>query len=189
MKLGVQKKKFKIWAGRTVFRKSTPNLTITRGKFGSNFEVFWNFFKRPLKVPSLARSVPKPLKVPSLARCVSKPYVGEVGGHQTRHYHRCRPPTSWSSAAKYEVRLLQVNCEWNEIKWWNDEMNEANFGSSIFFETFICFRGGVLKLNCYIGKKVQKNFLMGLKIWWSWGSDFFFQLPRVGRFLDFRPKL
>ena len=49
----------KIWAGRTVFRKSTPNLTITRCKFGSNFEVFWNFFKKPLKVPGLARSVPK----------------------------------------------------------------------------------------------------------------------------------
>ena len=51
----------------------TPNLTITRCKFGSNFEVFWNFFKKPLKVPSLARSVPKPLKVPSLARSVPKP--------------------------------------------------------------------------------------------------------------------
>ena len=30
------------------------------------------FFK-PLKVPSLVRSVPKPLKVPSLARSISKP--------------------------------------------------------------------------------------------------------------------
>ena len=28
---------------------------------------------KPLKVPSLARSVPKPLKVPSLARSVTKP--------------------------------------------------------------------------------------------------------------------
>ena len=28
---------------------------------------------KPLKVPSLARSVPKPLKVPSLARSVLKP--------------------------------------------------------------------------------------------------------------------
>ena len=34
---------------------------------------FLNFFKKPLKVPSLARSVPKPLKVPSLARSVHKP--------------------------------------------------------------------------------------------------------------------
>ena len=47
-----------------------------------------------------------------------------------------------------------------------------------------------LNLNCYIGKKVQKNFLMGLKIWWSWGSGFFFsKSQQVGRFLDFRPKL
>ena len=73
MKLGVRKRNFKITAGRTVFRKSTPNLTITSCKFGSDFEVFWNFFKKPLKVPSLARSVPKPLKVPSLARSVPKP--------------------------------------------------------------------------------------------------------------------
>ena len=63
---------------------------------------------KPLKVPSLARSVPKPLKVPSLAcsghkllkvhslaRSVPKPCVGEGGGLQTRHCHRCRPPTSW----------------------------------------------------------------------------------------------
>ena len=71
---------------------------------------------KPLKVPSLARSVPKPLKVPSLARSVPKPLLielreagghqflwmtslsqssGEAGGLQTRHCHRCRPPTSW----------------------------------------------------------------------------------------------
>ena len=31
-------------------------------------------------------------------------------------------------------------------------------------ETFLCYRE-CLNLNCYIGKKVQKNFLMGLKIW------------------------
>ena len=35
---------------------------------------------KPLKVPSLARSVPKPLKVPSLARSVPKPLkVGQEG--------------------------------------------------------------------------------------------------------------
>ena len=73
MKLGVQKKNFKITAGRTVFRKSTPNFTITNGDFGSNFEVLKKKIKKPLKVPSLARSVPKPLKVPSLARSVPKP--------------------------------------------------------------------------------------------------------------------
>ena len=73
VKLGVREKNLKITALRMVFWKFTPNLTITRCKFGSNFEVFWNFFKKPLKVPSLARSVPKPLKVPSLARSVPKP--------------------------------------------------------------------------------------------------------------------
>ena len=57
MKLGVQKKKIKITAGRTVFRKSTPNLTITNGDFESNFEVLKKKIKKPLKVPSLARSV------------------------------------------------------------------------------------------------------------------------------------
>ena len=153
MKLGVQKKKIKICVGRTVFRKSTPNLTITSSKFGSNFEVFWNFFKKPLKVPSLARFVPKPLKVPSLARSVQKPLkvpslarsvpkplkvtslarsvlkplkvprlarsvpkplkvpslvrsvpkpcVGEARELQTRHYHRCRPPTNLLSLVGY----------------------------------------------------------------------------------------
>ena len=49
----------------------------------------------PLKVPSLARSVQKPLKMPSPARSVPKPRVGEAGGPQTCHCHRCRPPTSW----------------------------------------------------------------------------------------------
>ena len=39
---------------------------------------------KPLKVPSLARSVAKPLKVPSLARSVPKPLLielREAGGH------------------------------------------------------------------------------------------------------------
>ena len=53
------------------------------------------YVAKPLKVSSLARSVPKPVKVPSLARSVPKPCVGEGGGLQTRHCHRCRPPTSW----------------------------------------------------------------------------------------------
>ena len=89
MKLGVQKKKIKITAGRTVFRKSTPNLTITNGDFESNFEVLKKKIKKPLKVPSLARSVPKPLKVPSLARSVPKPLLielREAGGHQPGRY-------------------------------------------------------------------------------------------------------
>ena len=43
----------------------------------------------PLKVPSLARYVPKPLKVPSLARSVPKPLLielGEAGEHQPGRY-------------------------------------------------------------------------------------------------------
>ena len=40
VKLGVQNFFLKIIEGRTVFRKLTPNLTITRGNFESNFEVF-----------------------------------------------------------------------------------------------------------------------------------------------------
>ena len=31
-------------------------------------------------------------------------------------------------------------------------------------ETFICFRG-VFNLNGYMGKKVEKKFVMGLNIW------------------------
>ena len=53
---------------------------------------------KPLKVPSLALSVPKPVKVPSLARSVPKPlsiFAVDL--------------LSWSSIARYEVRLLQVN--------------------------------------------------------------------------------
>ena len=60
------------------------------------------------------------------------------------------------------VRLPQVNCEMmmNEMsKFWVFDPDE----------TFICYRG-CLNLNCYMGKKVHKNFSMGLKIWWSWGS-------------------
>ena len=54
----------------------------------------------------------------------------------------------------------------SEVKW-------SHFLVLYFFETFIFFRG-VLNLNCYISKKVQKNFVMGLKSWWSWGSRIFF---------------
>ena len=41
--------------------------------------------------------------------------VGEAEGHQTCHYHRCRPPTSCSSIAN-AVRLPQVNCESEKVK-------------------------------------------------------------------------
>ena len=65
--------------------------------------------------------------------------------------------------------------EWSEVK---------RFLSFDGYETFICFRG-VLNLNCYIGKKVQKNFLMGLKVWWSWGSrKKFSKSHQVARFFE-----
>merc|ERR1711931_92113 len=122
VKLGVWIFFFKITAGRTVFRKSTPNFTITNGDFGSNFEVLKKKIKKPLKVRSLARSVQKPLKVPSLARSVLKPlkvpslarsvqkpiqvpslarsvppslvWDKPEGSRPVTNY-RCRPPTSW----------------------------------------------------------------------------------------------
>ena len=172
-----------------VFWKLTPNLTITSCKFGSNFEVFWNFFKKPLKVPSLARSVQKPLKVPSLARSVPKPLkvpssvpeplkVPSLARSLPKPLSifgrsRSAPAVVTTTA----VDPLPAGCEvkWkvkSEVKWkWKWKV--MLFWSFIFPETYICYRG-YFNLNFYIGKKVQKNFLMGLKIWWSWGSGIFF---------------
>ena len=59
------------------------------------------------------------------------------------------------------------------LRWLFEKWSQSNFWVFKISGTFICFRR-CLNLNCYIGKKVQKNFLMGLKIWWSWGSRFFF---------------
>ena len=66
--------------------------------------------------------------------------------------------TKLSSVAS-SVRLPQVNCG-SEVS----EVSESNFWVFKISGTFICYRG-CLNLNCYIGKKVQKNFLMSLKIW------------------------
>ena len=66
------------------------------------------------------------------------------------------------------------HCEkWSEWVKWSEWSEWSNFWVFDFYETFICYRG-CLNLNCYIVKKVQKKFLMGFKIWWSWGSRFFF---------------
>ena len=72
--------------------------------------------------------------------------------------------------SKCEALQLGVHLIMNEMMKW---MNESQFWVFDFYETFICYRG-CLNLSCYIVKKVQKNFLMGFKIWWSWGSRFFF---------------
>ena len=63
-----------------------------------------------------------------------------------------------------------------------------HFWSFIFRESYIYYRG-YLKLNFYIAKKVQKNFLMGLKIWGSWGSEKMSKSKQVGQFLIFHAKL
>ena len=91
-------------------------------------------------------------------------------GTSRRHYHRCRPPTSWLGDMKKKSLSRQVlilsemrNTLRNTMR--NTLRNILiRFWSFIFPETYICYRG-CLNLNCYIGKKVQKNFLMGLKIW------------------------
>ena len=121
---------FFFWAGRCSFwvkKRQFIEIFLRKTENSCPTWMVWvnkrQFFEISLKVPSLARSVSKPLKVsslsssvlkplkvPSLARSVFKPRVGETGGYQTRHYHRCRPPTSWS-AARYEYRLSKVNCE------------------------------------------------------------------------------
>ena len=72
------------------------------------------------------------------------------------------------------VITIVVNDEM--MKWWN----ESKFWVFDPDETFICYRG-CLNLSCYMGKKVHENFLMGLKIWWSWGSRFFFFKIPIGR--------
>ena len=62
-----------IWAKnfKNFFKWTKIQLQFSKlGVFSANKK---RIFFKPLKVPSLARSVPKPLKVPSLARSVSKP--------------------------------------------------------------------------------------------------------------------
>merc|ERR1711973_1052346 len=60
----------------------------------------------------------------------------------------------------------------------NDEMMSQIWVFD-FYETFICY-GGCINLNFYISKKVQKNFLMGFKIW-SIFSLFLAAQPPTGR--------
>ena len=61
------------------------------------------------------------------------------------------------------------------MKWW---WNEPNFGSSSILKLLYVARRSLNKTRG--AKKVQKNFLIGFKIWWSWGSGFFFKI-QIGR--------
>ena len=92
--------------------------------------------------------------------------VGKAGGHQPVWVPvsltlRCRPPTPIFVGS--EVR--GYDSPKSIVKW----MKWKQILGLVFFWNFICYRG-CLNLNCYMGKKVQKIFLMGLKIWWIWGS-------------------
>ena len=62
------------------------------------------------------------------------------------------------------------------------------FWSFIFRETYIFYRG-YFNLNCYIGKKVQKNFLVGLKIWLCWGPGKTIKIAAGKTVLIFHAKL
>ena len=84
MKLGVEIIILKITIGMTVFNFSCKTskvknrflLVLGKKYFLRDFlkvPTLARSVPKPLKVPSLARSVPKPLKVPSLARSVPKP--------------------------------------------------------------------------------------------------------------------
>ena len=104
---------------------------------------------------------------------------------------RRTPAGCWTSLFRLYLTadlLHPVACERSEpsCEWWNDEMMNDEWWSKFWVfdldKTFICY-SGCLNLNCYMSKKVHENFLMGLKVWWSWGSRFFFsKSPFVGRF-------
>ena len=85
---------------------------------------------------------------------------------------RCRPPTPLVVGSECSTTPPSQLWKVSEVSEWS-EWSESNFWVFDPDETFICYRG-CLNLSCYMGKKVHENFLMGLKIWWSWGSRFFF---------------
>ena len=139
---------------------------------------------KPLKVPSLALSVPKPLRVPSLARSVPKLLL---------IVSECRPPSPGvkerSDRLSLVLRDVLRDRLCNRLRdRLRDGLHEGlcdrlwNFWYFIFLESYICYTK-LFDLNCDIRKKVQKNFLMGLKIRWSWGSGKKFKIT-TGR-LDF----
>ena len=137
---------------------------------------------QPLKVPSLARSVSKPLKVPSLARSMPKPLKVPCLARYVP-----KPLSLWMKWWWNDEMMMMMMMKW--WWWWNDDDDESKFWVFDPDETFIWYRG-CFNLNFHMGKNVQKNFLMGLKIWWSWGSGKKFSKSRQVRwFFDFHPKL
>ena len=149
---GSRKKKSKSQQVGRFFENRLPTWRLPGANL-SQILRFWNFFRKPLKVPSLARSVPKPLKVPSLARSVPKAFkMGQEEGAK-RHYALRHEPLllftadlvpRWSSVAS-PVRLPQVNCgsEWSEVKWsevkWVSEWKSDAFFGLVFFWNFYMF--------------------------------------------------
>ena len=67
---------------------------------------------KPLKVPSLARSVPKPLKVPSLARSVPKAFkMGQEGeGEGAKRHYALRHEPLLLFTADLLLRWLSATC-------------------------------------------------------------------------------
>ena len=118
MKLG-SGKKIKIKAVRMVF-----NFSRKTSCFEMVFCSFWE--KKPLKLPSLARSVPKTLKVHRPARFVPNPFL--IFGKSWRALDGSQPSLSTPT-----TRL------WNEM----NEM-EANFGSLIFMKPLYVIRGSLI---------------------------------------------
>ena len=100
------RKKIKIWAGRTVFRKSTPNLTITNGDVESNFEVLEKKIKKPLKVLSLARSVSKPLLIEPHCR----PPPPDVKERSDWLRDRCLVSVVFLKRNSFQINLLWCRC-------------------------------------------------------------------------------
>ena len=122
-----------------------------------------------LKVPSLARSVPKPLKVPCLARSVPKPLNLRVD--------RRAPDAS----------LPSLSTPYQLVVKWNDEMmNEASFGSLIFTRggtSMVVFE--IWKSGCYREGKAPKCITFS-KNWWL--SNDFEITPKPYFFLGLKPK-
>ena len=142
--------------------KVNRNTNIALKSYTQSDSKFW------LKVPSLARSVPKPLKVPSLARSVPKPLLIERTKRVSPN-HRSEAvwgrPEGSRRVTTIAVDPLPAGCEWSEwvseVKWSEvSEWSEVKwkwyfFGPFFFPETYICYRG-YFNLNRYICKKCRK---------------------------------